>query len=80
MKTIRVFCKRCGEWYEESVDMSVLSQSHTGVVSLAFDHGDHVLTVFLDSDLSVRGESVADKVKDDNHEPTRKALDYFDRY
>ncbi len=79
-KTIRVRCKRCDKWYTEEVDIDAFEPSQVGVLSVAFDHGDHVLTVFIDENLNVRGETLADKVGNDDESSRKRVLEYFDRY
>ncbi len=81
-RLIRMFCKRCRKWIIESVDVERLARSPIGVYSIAFDHGDHVLTVFLDESFCVRGDNIADVVSKKNKDEngTRRALEYFDRY
>ncbi len=76
-----MFCKRCKKWFIESVDSSKLERSPIGLYSVAFEHGDHVLTVFLDESFCVRGENIADVLpKNKNKDVQTKVLDYFDRY
>ncbi|MBD3407081.1 MAG: hypothetical protein GF411_13265 [Candidatus Lokiarchaeota archaeon] len=79
-RIVRLFCKRCQKWYEELLDPSELDLSPVGVFSVAFDHGDHVLTVFLDEQFAIRGDNVADKVAEDSQDEKSRALEYFEKY
>ncbi|MEM2142446.1 MAG: hypothetical protein QXQ81_04235 [Candidatus Thorarchaeota archaeon] len=74
---IRVFCKRCQKWYDTTVDTDCLNSPRQGIWSIALNHGDHVLTVFVDCDLRVRGEAMADVVSDENE--AVRAMRFFDK-
>ncbi len=78
-RTIRIYCKRCDKWYVEEVDLENIRPTQMGLFSVAFDHGNHILTVFFDKDFNVRGENLADKAGS-FEDPRKRALDYFDRY
>jgi len=78
---IRVYCKKCQQWYDDEVDTSQLTQGKQGLFSVAFQHSDHILTVYIDKDLKVRGESVIDAIltKDESKSDEGRAIDFFDK-
>ena len=79
-RIVRLFCKRCDKWFEEEIEPGTLELSPVGVYSIALDHGDHVLTVFLDENFAIRGDNIADKVGEDDDDSRSRALEYFDRF
>ncbi|NWF96444.1 MAG: hypothetical protein HXY34_09930 [Candidatus Thorarchaeota archaeon] len=77
---VRVFCTRCQKWYPTPVDLSKLKTSRAGLWSLALQHGDHVLTIYIDKELKVRGEAIADSVSTEREDNTSdKAIDFFEK-
>lgn len=78
---IRVFCKRCQKWCEEQIDISRLAPGKQGLYSVALNHGNHILTVYFDKDLKVRGESIADALQtlNESEKEEEKAIDFFDK-
>lgn len=78
---IRFYCERCKKYYVEgTIDISVLKKEG-GVYAYAFNHGDHVITVYFDDNFITRNAepfSSAPEEKKKEKKKKDKDLDWFD--
>ncbi|MGQ4891824.1 MAG: hypothetical protein ACP6IP_04955 [Candidatus Njordarchaeia archaeon] len=74
---IKAQCPKCGtiELFHLTEEQEKKLKEQGGILSLAFDHGDHVLVVAVDATRDVRGEYVYDKAEKKMDVPISHIID-----
>lgn len=74
---LKVQCERCGktEVFRLTEEQELKLRELGGVISLAFDHGDHVMVVAIDVNHDIRGQYLYEKAKVEVSIPVAKTID-----